>query len=85
MEIHFVHPNRPQSDLELFLGPLDGSEIFLPWPRDMQELLVTAKKFSSRGEAQRNGFKGPVPPNFNHMHVGQGANRLDIWIIGEET
>lgn len=48
--------------------------------RSMAHLLVRLGKFSSVGEAKKNGWDRPIPMGWNHFAIGKNKNRIDVFI-----
>ena len=82
-EIIFIHPAQPETDRELFFGPLDGTETFVEigdgWI--MADIMVAAGKFPSKGQARKNGWDKGIPAGYNKLTVGKNRNRTDILIL----
>lgn len=48
--------------------------------RSMAHLLSRIGKFPSVGDAKRNGWDKPIPSGWNHIVIGKGAKRWDIYL-----
>lgn len=66
--MNFICSTQPQSDRDLFFGPLDGSETFHILPPERftpADFAVVLGIFSSRNIASKNGWsKERLPPGF---------------------
>lgn len=84
-EVNFVLDTVSEADIDLYLGPLAPGEreTFKSFSKGatMEDLMVEAGKFPSRGQARKNGWGGPIPFGYSHIKVGSGKNRTDFYIL----
>lgn len=71
--------HNPETDCDLFLNEAPPQPI-VETDISMAHLLARVGKFSSVGEAKRNGWDKPIPFGWNHITIGKAANRWDIFI-----
>jgi hypothetical protein len=85
MEKLFIHKDQPGTDKELFFGPLTDEDEFIEFgePNTMANLLVMAGKFPSLSQARKNGWDIDIKPGFEHLTVGKGKNRMDLFILNK--
>lgn len=48
--------------------------------RTLGHLLTRLGKFSSVGEAKRNGWNKPIPTGWSVVSIGKATNRMDLFI-----
>lgn len=79
--MNFINEHLPESDRELFFGPLDAADKFLTFSDgdDLAKLLVAVGKFPSLGQARKNGFAKPISPGFSKIKVGKTL----IWVLNK--
>lgn len=77
--MNLIHDSLPESDRELFFGPLDGQEQFIGFGDNdnLATLLVKVDKFPSLSQAHKNGFDKPLAPGFAKIKVGKTI----LWIL----
>lgn len=79
----FIHPDLPDTDKELFFGPLDGTEQWIEieptWT--MAHIMVQAGVFPSLTQARKNGAEGEIPAGFTDIVRGKGKKRKEITIL----
>lgn len=78
-EINFVDPKISQSDINLFLGPLEESDgPFVPIEDNwiMAHVMHRAGVFTSVKDSKRNGWNIPIPRGFNDVTVGKKKLRV---------
>ncbi len=82
---NFIHESLPESDRVLFFGPLTEGDVFQTFSDEetMEDLMVRAKKFPSKGQARKNGQGGPIPAGFSSRTIGKGINRMDFFILNK--
>jgi hypothetical protein len=80
---HFINPQLTESDKDLFFGPLEGNEIFIPIESNwtMAHILVKAGVFPSLTQAKKQGIIQNIPAGWSHLIRGKGINRKDIFIL----
>lgn len=79
-----------ERDKELFFGPLEPDDIFIenPQVKTMAQLLAMLGIFESTKEAERNGWRKPVPLGFSdHTRICKKhrVTILNALTIGEEV
>lgn len=92
-DLNIVGPKfDPEHDMGLFLSVEEEQTGVIPdlvtleeSDKTMAHLLSRLGKFSSVGEAKRNGWDKPIPTGWNHTVVGKAKNRLDLWIWNPTT
>lgn len=79
--MNFIHQDLPETDKELFFGPLDQSDVFRTFSDqdDLAKLLVEVGKFPSLGQARKNGWAKPIEPGFSKIKVGKTL----IWVLNK--
>ena len=81
--MNFIHCELPDSDKELFFGPLEEDEAFVAFGGDltMADLVVEMGVFPSVKQARKNGWAKPIPPGFSAHKIGKRRfhvlNRFD--------
>ncbi len=77
--MNFIHSSLPETDRELFFGPLDTGEQFLVFDQDhsMANMAVMIGAFPSTSQARKNGWARPVPPGFSEHKIGKRR----FWIL----
>lgn len=76
----FAGPEVP-GDRDLFFGPLEPSDLFehVPAHWHLSKLLAHLGVFDSAKEAERNGFRGPIPDGFTDIvDIGKARHRVTI-------
>jgi hypothetical protein len=77
----------PESDLDLFFGPLENDDIFVVFPADTKfpDVAVAFGIFSSKSQARKNGWGGDIPNGFwDKERIGKLNHRITILkIIGD--
>lgn len=65
-EFNFIHPDLPESDRELFFGPLNGDEEFIEIENNwiMAHIMHLIGVFPSVGQARKNGWNKPIDSGF---------------------
>jgi len=83
---HFVvnrqalSPPVSLSEAQRFFGPMEAEEAIVFTPaQDMESLAVLAGLFSSKGQARRNGFRGPVPHGLGWYGFRKPHRRFWVW------
>lgn len=78
-EFNFIHKDLPESDRELFFGPLGGEE-FIEFDDDwqMDDVWVRARFFASKSQARKNNHGGPIPAGFNDYIKKRRGIRVTI-------
>jgi hypothetical protein len=71
--MNFIHCELPESDKELFFGPLEESEIFTAFSSEltMADLVVEMGVFPSIKQARKNGWNNPIPVGFSAHKIGK--------------
>jgi len=78
----------PESDFDLFFGPLDNDTVFVVFPVDskFQDVAFAFGIFSSKSQARKNGWCGDIPNGFwNKENIGKLHHRITILKIIEES
>lgn len=69
---NFVTNSTPSDDIANFITPAENEPLtFIDDDSTMEDLLVLLGKFSSKSQARKNGWTGPVPNGFNVWQVGK--------------
>ena len=79
MDFNFIHEANPESDRELFFGPLSGEEFIVfddSWT--MADILVTAGIFPSKGQARKNTPDLTIPKGFSDFTRTKRKIRITI-------
>ena len=85
MQFNLIHKSNPETDKELFFGPLDNDKfIVFDTETNISELLVLVRKFKSKSQAKKNGFDIEIPLGFSHFKIGKNKNRIDLFIMNKE-
>ena len=81
----FIHESLPDSDRELFFGPLDGTEEFVTFDDDwiMAHVMAAAGVFPSASQARKQGFNIPIPEGFTDLKRGKGKKEKEITILNK--
>ena len=79
--MNFIHASLPDSDRELFFGPLDADESFTVFETelDLSQFAVMVGAFPSPSQARKNKWFGPVPPGFSAHKIGKRR----FWILND--
>ncbi len=82
VDLNFIHKNLPNSDRDLFFGPL-GSDNFQTFECEtLGPLMVVAGKFPSLTQARKNGWDRPLATGFQQFVVGgKSKNRTVISVL----
>lgn len=77
--MNFIHAKLPDSDRELFFGPLEPNEKFMLFSSEatMANLVVMLGKFPSITQARKNGWDKPIPVGFSAHSVG----KTKFWVL----
>lgn len=78
--MNFIHVSFPETDRELFFGPLEGEE-FTVFSGDlnMVDIVMEVGAFPSRKQARNNGWDKPIPKGFSAHKVGKRR----FWVLNE--
>lgn len=71
--MNFIHCELPDSDKELFFGPLEADDQFVAIGDGltMADLVVELGTFPSLKQARKNGWDKPIPAGFSAHKVGK--------------
>lgn len=86
-EKNVIIGNVPESDLDLFFGPLETDDIFVVFPTETKfpDIAVVFGIFSSKSQARKNGWGGDIPNGFwDKERIGKLNHRITILKIVEE-
>lgn len=76
-EFNFIHESLPETDLDLFFGPIEENEVFtkisdsITWA----DILVTAGIFKSKSEARKNI---PTIKGISNLKINDGWNAIVV-------
>lgn len=72
-EMNFIHEDLPETDRDLFFGPLEPHDEFLTFSTGdtLAHLAVKWKVFPSVTQARKNGWDGEIPPGFSEHQRGK--------------
>lgn len=92
-EFNIIGPNfDPRCDHKLFTSIEEDQAGVMPeltpiveTDKTMAHLLARIGKFSSVGDAKRNGWDKPIPTGWAEFTIGKAAKRWDIYIWNPET
>ena len=87
-EFNIVGPNwDPELDRKLFTSLEEDEQGVIPEvtpitdeDKSMAHLLARLGKFSSVGDAKRNGWDKPIPTGWSEFTIGKAAKRMDLFI-----
>lgn len=73
IDVNVLVGSLPESDRDLFFGPLDGSETWIELDSDARwpDIMSAAGIFPSKSQARKNGWDKEVEPGFTHIKVGK--------------
>lgn len=81
-DICFISNTLPDSDIELFFGPISKEDTIIKFDntvdRWMSTLLCKAEIFKSSSQARNNGWNKLVPKGFTDFRVGKKKTRITI-------
>lgn len=79
--MNYIHHEMPESDKELFFGPLDEGERFIEFNSysTLAELTLHLGKFPSITQARKNGWDKPIPPGFSEHKIG----KTKFWVLNK--
>jgi hypothetical protein len=68
-DFFFIHQSLPDTDKELFCGPLTGQEAFITFDDTwtMANIFVAVGVFPSVTQARKNNAGGPIEKGFSHL------------------
>ena len=81
--MNFIHCELPDTDKDLFFGPLEEGDNFTAFGGDltMADLVVEMGVFPSVKQARKNGWAKPIPAGFSAHKIGKRRfhvlNRFD--------
>ena len=80
---NFIHEDLPESDRDLFFGPLTEDDEFIFFGDDatMVNIAVLAGLFPSVTRARKNGEDKLIPDGFTDFMRGKNANKRRITIL----
>lgn len=72
-EFNFIHKDLPDSDRDLFFGPLTENDKFIVFDDGviMAHLIAQIGLFTSIGQARKNGWDKPIPIGYTDLIVGK--------------
>lgn len=69
---NFVTVSTPQRDIDQIITPEQDEQVtVVADDATMEDVLVSLGKFSSKGQARKNGWTGIIPDGFNVWQVGK--------------
>jgi hypothetical protein len=69
---NFVTNSTPMSDVENIITPEENEPLtFVDDNATMEDVLFLMGKFSSKSQARKNGWTGPIPDGFNVWQSGK--------------
>jgi hypothetical protein len=74
MKLFFTDDQIKNKQLDIPLTRIDPSD------RTLAHLFTRLGKFSSVGEAKRNGWDKEIPSGWSHFTIGKGSKRWDFFI-----
>ena len=79
--MNFIHVDCPESDKDLFFGPLDKDEKFVVFDDSwtMANIVTAIGGFPSVSQARKNGWFKPIPPGLSEFKVGKRKG----WILNK--
>lgn len=83
-EYNFIHRRLPETDKELFFGPLTDQDEFIEFDDGYTwlDILVEIGMFSSKSEARKNIKNLPVDieiePGFKDVYLGKKKTRVTV-------
>lgn len=79
--MNFIHCDLPESDKELFFGPLDENEKVIEFNSfsSLADIVVFIGKFPSLTQARKNGWDRPIPEGFSEHKIG----KTKFWILNK--
>ncbi|MBT6201756.1 MAG: hypothetical protein HOK57_10075 [Planctomycetaceae bacterium] len=82
---NFIHEDLPESDRDLFFGPLTEDDEFIFFGDDatMVNIVVEAGLFPSFTRARKSGEDKPIPTGFTDIHRGKNANKRRVTILNK--
>ena len=71
--MNFIHCELPETDKDLFFGPIKDGETFTTFGGDMTmaDLVVELGVFPSVKQARKNGWDHPIPAGFSAHKIGK--------------
>lgn len=80
MDYNFIASSQPDTDKELFFGPVTQDDAFFPITDDMSMAHVMAQigLFPSVSQARKNGWNKPIPDGFTDFRSGKNKVRITI-------
>lgn len=77
---NFIHENNPDTDRDLFFGPLTATDQFHVFDDTfrMDDIAVVAGLFPSKNQARKNGWAGDIPSGFTLKIFGKHRKIIAI-------
>lgn len=71
--MNFIHAEMPDSDKDLFFGPIEDDDQFVVFAGEMTmaDLVVELGAFPSVKQARKNGWEKPIPAGFTAHKIGK--------------
>ena len=79
-DFNFVEESLPETDRELFFGPLEIGEYFHRFDKSwlMAHVMYKAGIFISISQARKNGWDKPIPKGFSEYIIGKLKHKITI-------
>lgn len=84
-EFNFIHSSLPETDKDLFFGPIDSKEQFIEFDDSwtMAHILVEIGVFKSLTEARKNNSAGSIPLGWTAISRGKGPRLKRLFILNK--
>lgn len=80
IDVNVLVGDLPNSDRDLFFGPLDGSEIWIELPIEAKwpDVMAAAEVFPSKSQARKNGWDKELELEFSAVIIGKLKHNITV-------
>jgi hypothetical protein len=80
IDVNVLVGDTPDSDKELFFGPLEESDVWIKLSSDARwpDVMAAAGIFTSKSQARKNGWDKDIDEGFTDIRVGKLKHRVTV-------